>query len=158
MNFSGYFFYNLAIVPGKYIRRWSMPINKSFHTAAGLLVMALLNVPVYAENKGGRPGDEFRETAKGYEDNASRAVRQATSTRGPVVNHYLELSSIYREMATIKRHAANLADHNRWDDINWDRYKQLEIRRDELLGQVDRAQHARKSGDKSHAASPKEER
>ncbi|MEH6627789.1 MAG: hypothetical protein V7739_15190 [Motiliproteus sp.] len=29
-------------------------------------------------------------------------------------------------MAAIKRHAAKLADQDRWDDINWREYHQLE--------------------------------
>lgn len=102
-----------------------------------VLIAALLVVPVYAENKDGRPGDDFRKAAADYSDNASKAAQEAAYTSGEKVGHYLELSRIYREMARIKTRAANLADQNRWDDIHWDRYHQLEGERDKLMGKVD---------------------
>jgi hypothetical protein len=113
-------------------------------------ILLLTNGLSLAEAGKGLPGDEFRRTAADYEDNAAKAVKEATNTRGENVSRYLELSSIYREMAQIKRRAAKLADQGKWNDVKWERYHQLESRRDQLLGQVNwshtRKQAASKKG------------
>jgi len=105
---------------------------------SGLLL--LMNGAVYAEQGAGKPGDDFRKTAADYEANAAKAVNAATNTKGEDVNRYLELSTVYEEMAQIKRRAAEKADQGRWNDMKWDRYHQLESRRDQLLGQLDWSQ------------------
>ena len=100
-------------------------------------MMIVLSAPLAAESgKGGRPGDEFRHKAAEYDDSAAKAVQQATQTEGKAIGKYLELSAIYREMAAIKRNAASLADQGRWNDIKWNRYQELEGKRDRLLGQA----------------------
>lgn len=115
-------------------------------------ILLLLNGSAYAESDGGRPGDDFRQAAADYEDNASKAVKEATQRKGKDVSRYLELSSIYREMAIIKHEAAAMADENRWNDISWDRYHQLESKRDQLLGQLDHGKKKKGSGSKSNNA------
>lgn len=105
---------------------------------SGLLL--LMNGVVYAEQGAGKPGDNFRKTAADYEASAAKAVNAATNTKGEDVNRYLELSTVYQEMAQIKRRAAEKADQGRWNDMKWDRYHQLESRRDQLLGQLDWSQ------------------
>ena len=86
---------------------------------------------VYAES--GRPGDEFRATAGEYQTRASRAMRAATGSQGDAANLYIKLANIYTRMAGIKRKAAELADQNRWDDIDWVPYQDLERRKDDVL-------------------------
>lgn len=102
---------------------------------AGML--ALMNTSVLAELGSGMPGDEFRNTANDYEDNALKAVDEATHARGKSVTRYLEIASIYREMAGIKRNAARLADQGKWDEIDWGRYLELESKRDALIDGLD---------------------
>ena len=116
-------------------------------TISGLLLVSSL---VVAEH-GSSPADGFRKTAAEYEQYASKAVKKATSTQGEDVGRYLELSSVYREMAQIKHGAAKLADQGRWNDITWERYHQLESRRDQLLGQLDWSQ-TRKQAHKNKQA------
>ncbi len=114
-----------------------------------LASFALYGALAVAEYKSGKPGDEFRKAAADYEDNASKAVKEATHTKGQAIGHYLELSGIYREMAGIKHDAAAKADLGRWDDISWDHYHQLEKRRDVLMNKVDWA-HARSQKAQKH--------
>ena len=107
---------------------------------SGLLVMS---GTLHAGHEGGMPGDDLRKTAAEYERHADSATRKATNARGEDVNRYLELSSVYEEMAQIKRLAAEKGDQGRWNDMKWGRYHQLESRRDQLLEQLDWS-HTRK--------------
>ncbi len=56
-------------------------------------------------------------------------------------------------MAEIKRHAAGLADENRWDDIDWTEYHENESRISEKIGHMKQAHknkkkaHGKKGGD-----------
>lgn len=100
-------------------------------------VSLLISITVHAGQISGMPGDEFRKTAMDYEDNAAKAVKEATHAQGENIRRYLEVSSVYREMAAIKRNAASLGDQGRWDDISWDRYHELEAQRDELMQHLD---------------------
>gem|GEM_PF-4634131 len=98
--------------------------------------LLLMNGVGYAQDKVEQAGDDFRRAATSHEDNAKKAAMEATKTRGERVGHYLKLASIYRDMALIKHEAAAMADENRWDDINWDRYYELESQRDQLMAKV----------------------
>jgi len=105
-------------------------------TSFTFAAMLILGMPASAEqNKAGRPGDAFREAAVAYDNAATKAVRQATRAQGKVIGKYLELSATYKEMAAIKRSAADLADQGRRDEIDWGRYQQLEVKRDQLMKQ-----------------------
>ena len=96
------------------------------------LLTLSISLPAYAEGTNKGAGDDFRVTAANYDKQASEAAQEAARADGKEIGIYLEKSSIYREMAKIKRHAAGLADRNRWDDINWDRYMVLESRLEAL--------------------------
>lgn len=113
-----------------------------------MLVLLLFSPWLLAEYSPDKPGDAFRKAAVDYDGKASKAVKAATRTEGKAIGRYLELSSIYREMAGIKRDAAEKADQGRWDDIHWDRYHALEKRRDVLTGQVDGTQARSQKADK----------
>ena len=81
----------------------------------------------------GRRGDEFRHAADAYEQQAVEAVEQAAEAEGEAVGRYMQLATIFQEMAGIKQRAASLADVERWDKISWDHYHALERRRDAIL-------------------------
>lgn len=85
----------------------------------------------------GRPGDEFRHAADAYEHQVTDAVNRASEADGEAVGRYMQLATIFQEMAGIKRRAASLADVERWDKITWDRYKALERRRDAILDELE---------------------
>lgn len=85
---------------------------------------------------GERPGDGFRQAAADYAKQSRETVRLAAHTEGPAAGNYLQLAAVYRELAAIKERAAVLADVERWDEITWDRYRQLELRRDALLNAI----------------------
>lgn len=111
--------------------------HKIIASISAAMVMIVLSVPVNAESdKGSKVGEEFRKTATVYEDHAAQAVQKATHSKGEEIGRYLELSAIYREMAAIKRNAVDLAEQGRWDDINWNRYHELEGKRDRLMKDV----------------------
>lgn len=97
----------------------------------------------------GKAGDEFRQAAEEYEDNYEKAIKQAAHAEGQAIGRYLELARTYKEMARIKKNAANLADEGKWDDIHWGRYRELEKTRDRLMPKVDWAS-ARTVKSKAH--------
>ena len=116
-----------------------------------LLISAILlfaNGSSYAESDNSMPGDSFRRVAAGYENNAAKAVKEAGRTSGERAGRYLELASVYQEMATIKRRAAKQGDKGRWNDMNWDRYYQLESQRDHLVSLVNWGQTKKQSENK----------
>jgi len=125
---------------------------KVINTLAISGLLLLMSATAYAKHDAGMAGDSFRKTAADYEDNAGRAASEATHAKGEDVNRYRELSSIYREMAQIKLRAATKADQSRWSDIKWDRYYQLESRRDQLMGQLNWS-HSREQAAKPGGAS-----
>ena len=103
---------------------------------AGVVMLAGLST-ASAEHADGKPGDDFRKAAQDYKMSAYRAETEAGRAQGDDVSRYRELSAVYREMAAIKHHAADLADQHRWNDIGWDRYHQLASQRDMLLGRLE---------------------
>ncbi len=82
------------------------------------------------------PGDEFRETALDYERQAYDAIGQAIQSHPEEAGRYLQLAVIHRWMADIKRQAAVLADQDRWDEMVWDEYQELEAQRDRLTEEL----------------------
>ena len=86
-----------------------------------LLVALMLCHFAYAEGDSSG-GDGFRETAGEYNDMA-----EAYANEGK-----FEIASLYKRMAQIKLHAAELGDEERWDDIDWSEYGQIEEKIDQL--------------------------
>jgi len=73
-------------------------------------------IQVKEDYDGGHGGDDFRETAMNYENRAKKYDEKGMS----------DIASIYTRMAEIKRHAGNLADQGKWDDIDWSEYEALD--------------------------------
>ena len=100
-----------------------MPLNKSTQTRRSLIValtttllsLLLFSLPALAEIKSSG-GDEFRKTAAKYTQKA-----KLHKDKG----HH-ELAEVYQRMSEIKIDAAKLGDANRWDEIDWAEYHQLE--------------------------------
>ncbi len=91
-------------------------------TLCRLLMLGLFtaaNVQAEGDHNG---GDEFRNTAVEYD-------RQAAKYRE---KGHPPVAKIYDRMAEIKRHAAELADQGKWDDIDWSEYHRLEHRLEKL--------------------------
>ena len=76
-------------------------------------------------------GDDFRSAAVQYEQRALEAIVDAASD-DEHAGRYLQLALAFRQMADIKRRAAALADEGRWNEIDWDEYRELEEHRDRL--------------------------
>ena len=85
-----------------------LPVNIATFIAF-LLSIALVEV-AFAED---RPGDEFRHAAEEYEHEAVNAVEHAVDAEGEAIGRYMQLATIFEEMAGIKRHAASMADADR---------------------------------------------
>ena len=100
-----------------------------------------LTGPTLAED---RPGDEFRLAAEAYEYEAVDAVERAVEAEGEAIGQYMELATIFEEMAGIIRRAASLADVDQWDKISWEEYQTLEHRRDAILDELE-GHHLRKT-------------
>ena len=95
---------------------------------------SIIGAATFAE---GLPGDNFRHAASEYDAKATDAVERATASDGKTVGRYLQLTTIYREMAGVKRRSALLADAERWEQITWDEYAALERRRDTIIDTLD---------------------
>ncbi|RKZ70600.1 MAG: hypothetical protein DRQ48_06080 [Gammaproteobacteria bacterium] len=84
---------------------------------SGFILTLLLTTTGFAEDYDkGHGGDGFRETAMNYENRAKKYEEKGFS----------DIAYIYTRMAEIKRHAGNLADQGRWDDIDWSEYEELD--------------------------------
>ncbi len=88
----------------------------------GLILTCLLTATVPASDSG-KGGDDFRKTALEYEQQAGKFKKKGLS----------EIAGIYSRMVEIKRHAASLADKDRWDDIDWTEYEKLDEKLIKLL-------------------------
>ena len=86
-----------------------------------LLLCLTISQAAVAEG-GGKGGDAFRDTAASYDAKAEKFAGKGMS----------EAAAIYKQMAGIKRHAAELGDQNRWDEIDWNEYHALEQQVGEL--------------------------
>lgn len=93
-----------------------------------------------------RAGDEFRDTALEYDHQADVAIEQAARSDKHEAGLYLQLAMIHRGMADIKRRAAELADEDRWDEIDWHEYHELEEHREQLVAEL--------TGSASHEMQP----
>ena len=81
------------------------------------ILTLLLTTTGFAEDYDkGQGGDGFRETAMNYESRAEKYNEKGFS----------DIAAIYTRMAEIKRHAGELADKGRWDDIDWSEYEELD--------------------------------
>lgn len=86
------------------------------------VLAVLLSGAVFADGKS-RGGDEFRATAKKYDEKAAMYGDKGMS----------EVSELYVRQAEIKREAAGLADEGRWGDIDWSEYHKNEGKINEVL-------------------------
>ena len=109
-----------------------LPVNIATFIAF-LLSIALVEV-AFAED---RPGDEFRHAAEEYEHEAVNAVEHAVDAEGEAIGRYMQLATIFEEMAGIKRHAASMADADRWERISWEKYQALERHRDAIIDELE---------------------
>ena len=97
------------------------------------------------------PGDEFREAALDYERQAHDAIERAIQSNPEEAGRYLQLAVVHRWMADIKRRAAALADQDRWDEMVWDEYHELEAQRDRLSEELHDSQAIEpQDGDRGH--------
>ena len=84
---------------------------------SGFILTLVFTTSAFAEDYDeGHGGDDFRETAMNYESRAKKYDEKGMS----------DIASIYTRMAEIKRHAGNLADQGKWDDIDWSEYEELD--------------------------------
>ncbi len=84
---------------------------------SGFILTLVLTTSSFAEDDDeGHGGDNFRDTAMNYENRARKYDEKGMS----------DIASIYSRMAEIKRHAGNLADQGKWDDIDWSEYEALD--------------------------------
>ena len=93
-----------------------------------------------------RAGDEFCDTALEYDHQADVAIEEAARADKHEAGLFLQLAMIHRGMADIKRRAAELADEDRWDEIDWDEYHELEEHREQLVAEL--------TGSASHEMQP----
>ncbi|MCW8885641.1 MAG: hypothetical protein OQK12_10380 [Motiliproteus sp.] len=90
-----------------------------------ILLTAVLATGTTANAKDVNSGDQLRETAASYSHKADSYQKSGMD----------DIATIYQQMARIKRHAAQLADQDRWDDIDWTEYHQLEEKLGKLYSQ-----------------------
>jgi hypothetical protein len=82
-----------------------------------IILIFTLSLSGYVMAEGsGLGGDEFRKTAEKYDAKADKYRNKGMG----------EVADLYKRQAEIKRHAAGLADENRWDDIDWTEYHENE--------------------------------
>ena len=90
-------------------------------------------------------GDDFRYAAAEYEREAQAAIVKAAQAEGADAGRYVQLATVFRQMAEIKHRAARLADEERWGEISWDRYEHLDAKRQQI--QDEAAAHHASGGD-----------
>jgi hypothetical protein len=90
-----------------------------------LIITLSLSSYVMAEGSG-KGGDEFRKTAEKYDAKTDKYRNKGMG----------EVADLYKRQAEIKRHAAGLADDNRWDDIDWTEYHENETMINEKISHM----------------------
>jgi len=86
------------------------------HTLKALFItVAILSCPLSYAETDGHGGDGFRKTAIEY-DAKYEMYRDKEN---------MEIADAYHRLAEIKRNAGKLADENKWDDIDWTEYHQI---------------------------------
>jgi hypothetical protein len=90
---------------------------------SGFILALVFTTSGFAEDDDdGNGGDDFRKTAKNYENRASKYEEKDMS----------DIARIYTRMAEIKREAGALADQGKWDDIDWSEYEELDAKLNKL--------------------------
>ena len=97
-------------------------MKKLAQIVGSLLFCCTVNQSAFAEGSGSG-GDEFRKTVVGYD---AKAEKFASKGQG-------DIAALYKQLAQIKRQAAELGDENRWDEIDWNEYYGLERQVGELI-------------------------
>lgn len=80
-----------------------------------VILILTLSATAIAEGKPSSGGEEFRNTAMEYD---KEAIKQKEAGNSAV-------ASRYEKLAAIKRNAANLADQNKWQEIDWTEYHKI---------------------------------
>lgn len=124
-------------------------MGSSFRLAvfSSLLLSLMWSLPAAS---GGRGGDDFRAVAREYDGQARDVIERATSAKDENAGPYLQLATLLRRMAGIKRSAAALADDDRWDEIDWSEYQEIEVERDRLADQLRSSEASKTGGEPAH--------
>ncbi|MGK7871822.1 MAG: hypothetical protein AB4426_00375 [Xenococcaceae cyanobacterium] len=97
--------------------------NKAVFVLITSLALALIFNPAAMAEGDRQGGHDFRQAALEYQAEADKFRQKGN----------FEVAAIYDRLAEIKRHAAELADQERWDEIDWTEYEELTEELEQLL-------------------------
>jgi hypothetical protein len=96
--------------------------NEIMKRIVSLLLSLILCTFSFAEGNA-NGGDDFRNTAAEY-----HAMAKNFGDKGKY-----DIAALYQRMSEIKLDAASKADHDKWDDIDWSEYHEIEKKLSKLM-------------------------